>query len=334
MDQPRLVERGRHLLPRRGQILVRDSVRSYGVATSSRRPPPDFLIAGTKKGGTTSLMNWLVQHPHVSRMFPPAQKLKSSHYFDINYHRGERWYRSHFPSASTRQRAERRAGGGPVVVGEASPYYMFHPAVPQRVRETMPGVKVIMLLREPVSRAYSNYWDRRAAGTEDLETFELALAAEPERMATVDQAALLGDPRYYSFHHDNHTYLARGRYVEHLHTWLNVFPRHQLLIIPAERMFKDPDAVFGEVERFLGIPAYTGLTLQPYNERHRSSMNAATRQSLTAYYRPHNTALYETLGEDLGWNDSYAEVDSGLDLGLDSALHSALSQRPDTRASQ
>ena len=76
MDVPRVAERVRRLMPRQEEVLIRDAIRRFGTATADRRPMPDFLIVGTKKGGTTSLMNWLVRHPNVLRMYPTAQKLK------------------------------------------------------------------------------------------------------------------------------------------------------------------------------------------------------------------------------------------------------------------
>lgn len=304
MEMPRVVERSRAVVPRPAQVLVRDSIRRYGTVTAGRRALPDFLIAGTKKGGTTSLVNWLVRHPNVMRMYPPTQKLKSAHYFDMNFHRSEAWYRSHFPTVGARRRREREVDG-PVVVGEASPYYMFHPAVPGRVRAKVPDAKIIMLLRDPVARAYSNYWDRRAVGTETLETFEAALDAEAERLATVDVRALSDDPGYHSFHHDHHSYLARGRYLEHIQPWLDLFPRDQLLILSAEHLFAEPADAFAAVERFLGIPPFHGLDLEPFNQRSRPKMLPETYRRLVDYYRPHNEALYSALGEDFGWEATY-----------------------------
>ncbi len=303
MELPRYVRRMREPIPAPVLRVIRDSVRQYAIATAQRRVLPDFLIIGTKKGGTTSLINWLVRHPAVCRMFPPAQRLKSAHYFDINYWRGLRWYRSHFATEAAQRRIEQRLGARPVT-GEASPYYMFHPAVPGRVLETVPEVRIIALLRDPVSRAYSNYWDRRATGTEDLPTFEEALAAEPARLAGVD-ASQLANPRFYSFDHDNHSYLARGRYLEHLRPWLEQFPAEQLLILRAESLFSEPAETFTRVQRFLNIPEHDPGPLVRYNERSRPPMLDATRAWLADYYRPHNAALYDALGQDMGWESRY-----------------------------
>jgi hypothetical protein len=300
MQLPGYSELLRKPLPRPLVRGIRDTVRRYAVLSSGSRQLPDYLVIGTKKGGTTSLINWLVNHPSVSRMYPPAQKLKSAHYFDINYARGERWYRSHFPSNRARLALERRTGAR-TKVGEASPYYMFHPAVPHRVAETFADVKLIALLRDPVSRAHSNYWDRRATGTEDLPTFEAAIDAEEERLATVDYDRLASDPTYYSFHHDNHSYLARGRYLEHLQAWIDSFGRAQLLILSAESMFTEPERVFEQVQRFIGLPVVGTIPLSTFNERGREPLSQATRQRLADYFRPHNAALYAALGQDFGW---------------------------------
>jgi hypothetical protein len=304
MQLPAYSEVLRKPLPRPVVRGIRDTVRRYGVLTAGSRRFPDYLVIGTKKGGTTSLINWLVNHPSVSRMYPPAQKLKSAHYFDINYARGQGWYRSHFPSNRTRLALEQRTGAV-TKVGEASPYYMFHPAAPQRVAATLPDVKLIALLRDPVSRAYSNFWDRRATRTEDLTTFEAAIDAEEERLATVDYDRLVNDPTYYSFHHDNHSYLARGRYLQHLQAWIDTFAQDQLLILQAESMFTEPERVFERVQRFIGLPVVGTIPLSTFNERRHEPISESTRTRLADHFRPYNAALYAALGRDFGWEAEY-----------------------------
>ncbi len=276
------------------------AVRSFGQLTASSRVMPDYLIAGTKKGGTTSLANWLVQHPGVLRMFPKTQRIKSAHYFDSNFERTPAWYRSHFPTRQTCNRAAERLGYPPVV-GEASPYYMFHPATPDRVKSLLPDTKVIMLLRDPVSRAYSHYWDRVSTGFEDLPTFEQAIDAEPGRLADLDEAAF-ADPSYAHPSHEHHSYLARGRYVEQLVRWQALFGESQLLILEFERMKTEPRAVLGEVLAFLGLPACSSIDLRARNERKRQPpMSAATRESLRDYFQPFNRQLVELTGRELSW---------------------------------
>lgn len=277
---------------------VRASARTYGTVTAGFRQMPDFLVIGAKKGGTTSVANWLVQHPQVMPMFPRLQRHKSPHYFDINYWRGPQWYLSHFPTKVSRSVRLRRTGGA--LVGESSPYYLFHPAAPGRIKETAPHTRLIAILREPVSRAHSNYFDRVVAGTEDLPTFEEAIDAEAERLADVSND-WLADPKHYSFDHDHHTYLARGHYAEQLRNYFDYFPREQLLVLPLEALKDDPSAAFRRIEDHLGLD-HRRVDLQARNERTGNpEILPETRERLAVYYEPFNRDLAELLGEDYGW---------------------------------
>ena len=300
IELPPVVMRARQAVPGPARRALKWGARSYGGRTAAARPLPDFLIIGAKKAGTSSLMNWLLRHPAVARMFPAAERVKSPHYFDINFWRGARWYRSHFPTRGVRRRIERKLGAL-TVTGEASPYYLFHPASAERAGTLLPDVRVIALLRDPVSRAYSNFWDRKAFGAEELDSFEKALAAEPERFATVDQDRLAHDAHYYSFAHDHHSYLARGRYAEQLRAWMDHVPPERMLVLSAEDMFTDPQGTFRQVQRFLQIPV-RDVELDLFNARPRATMNADTRAKLVNYYRPYNAELYDLLGRDLGWD--------------------------------
>lgn len=277
---------------------LRAAARTAGTSTSTLRQLPDFLVIGAKKGGTTSVANWLVQHPQVMPMFPRAQRHKSPHYFDINYWRGDDWYLSHFPTRLSRTAHVRRTGGASV--GETSPYYLFHPAAASRIRETAPDARLVAILREPVSRAYSNYWDRVATGTEDLPTFEEAIDAEEARTSGVSEG-WLADPHSYSFDHDHHTYLARGRYAEQLRRYFAVFPREQLLVLPLEALKSDAAGAFRRIEDHLGLDHHA-VDLSPRNAREGyPRIRPETRERLLEYYAPHNRELAELLGEDYGW---------------------------------
>ena len=178
---------------------------------------------------------------------------------------------------------------------------MFHPAVADRVARLIPDVRLIVLLRDPVKRAYSNYWERRGSGAEDLPTFEAAIDAEPERLRSAT-AARLAAPTFYSPHHDSHSYLARGRYLEHLRPWLERFGREQLHVVRSEDLYGDPVGTSAEVQRFLGIDVLEIARLDHHNKLPVPPMSRATRERLLEYYHPHNLALYEALGRDMGWD--------------------------------
>jgi len=299
MRHSRVVERLRSVTPGSVVEVARSGARSYGKLTASARPMPDFLVIGAKKGGTTSVANWLAQHPDVMPMFPRMQRRKSPHYFDMNYWRGETWYRSHFPTRTARWAHSRRTGVG-AVTGETSPYYLFHPWAAQRIKESAPDVRLIAVLREPVSRAYSNYWDRFATGNETLDTFEQAIDAEESRLAGVSDESLR-DPKAYSFDHDHHTYLARGRYAEQLRRYFELFDREQLLVLTADELRSDPHGSFERVVQLLGVRVVP-MELKSVNVRSgQPPLDPATKERLRAYYAPHNQELYELLGTDLGW---------------------------------
>ncbi|HMS87035.1 MAG TPA: hypothetical protein PKE56_01225, partial [Acidimicrobiales bacterium] len=117
-------------------------LRLVGLATADLRPGPDLLVIGAKRGGTTSLWRYLSEHPGVLPTFPRAQQIKGTYFFDEEWHRGSRWYRSHFPTTATRRLAARRLGH-PTVAFEASPYYLFHPLAPERARLVVPDALVV-----------------------------------------------------------------------------------------------------------------------------------------------------------------------------------------------
>jgi len=300
MDLSKAHRRVRSLVPAAMVPSVKRCVRTVGTATSARRGWPDFLIVGAKKAGTTSLINWLVQHDGVMRMWPSPQRHKGAHYFDHNYGRDDDWYRGHFATEAARARRERRLGYRPVT-GEASPYYLFHPAVPRRVASTVPCVKVIVVLRDPVTRAHSHYWDRVSTGAEPLPTFEAALAAEPQRLHGVDG---FDDPSFRHFSFEHHSYRAQGRYAAQIERWFDVLPREQILVVKFERLVQDAHEVFDEVLGFLALPAGGRVDLTPRNERGRSrAMDPATEASLRGYFAPHNERLVELLGKEFIWPD-------------------------------
>jgi Sulfotransferase domain len=283
--------------PHQAREQIREMLVRYGERTSDRRPLPDFLIIGTKRGGTTSLWRYLIQHPLVPRLFP-AWNTKTSHYFEANFDRGESWYRSHFPTIRQRTALERRRGG-PSKVGEAAPLYMFHPLAAARIAALMPDVRIIVLLRDPVERAYSHWKERRGEGVEPLD-FASALEAEPSRTAG-ERERLIADPTYVSEAYDWYSYRARGAYVDHLEPWLSRFDRSQLLFLASETFYRDPADSYARVLDFVGLPPYRLPAYDVFNDRPSDGMDGAVRADLTAFYKPLNAALSERLGMTFDW---------------------------------
>lgn len=275
------------------------AIRSWGCLTAPARPLPDFLVIGTKRGGTTSLWNWLLQHPDVLPQLPSRQNIKSPHYFYWHFDRGESWYRSHFATSMSRARARRHAGGARVVTGEASPYYLFDPRVPARVADVLPQVRLIVLLRNPVDRAASHHRERTNAGVEKL-SFADALDAEQGRLAG-ESERMSADPFYYSRAHDWYSYRSRGIYAPQLQAWRACFPDDQILVVQSEHLYADPGKSFDEVTDFLGLRRHEGLRADHHNYRPRAAMDEHVRAELADFYREPNEQLFADLGRRFDW---------------------------------
>ncbi len=181
---------------------------------------PDVVIIGAPKAGTTSLARWLSAHPQV-RM----SGTKELSFFDTHYERGTGWYRSQLPAGEP--------GVAGLVVGEATPTYLGDRLAPARAAETLPSARFVAVLREPVSRAWSNYWFFCQLGVEHR-TWEAALRDE-------------------SCGGDAAGYLARGRYAEQLARWDAAVGADRLLVLLFDDLLADPVDVFARVCRFIGV---------------------------------------------------------------------------------
>jgi hypothetical protein len=224
---------------------------------------------------------------------------KEVHYFDWHFHRGPRWYRAHFPTVLDRKVFRMRTGQR-LVTGEASPYYLFHPHTPKRVKALLPHVKLIALLRDPVERTFSAYHHQARRGSESL-SFSQAIDQEPARLAG-EIERLAKDETYRSFAHRHHSYLARGVYVDQLAAWFRVFPREQFLVIRSEDFFDDPAAVVETVLDHLELPRWLPPKFPRFNSAEYGVMDDTIRRRLTEYFAPHNRSLYELLGRDFEWS--------------------------------
>jgi hypothetical protein len=300
---PRMV-----VLPERAKAPLRPVIRRYRLATSRFRILPAFLIIGAQRAGTTSLFHYLSLHPDVAMPSPragPVRWAKEPHFFDEKFSQGLDWYRAFFPLAAARDLRRRR--GGDLLAGEATPYYLFHPAVPARVAATLPDVRLIALLRDPVERAYSHYHLMERRGRERL-SFEAALDAEEERLAQVEHA-LFEEQEIRTEHgfraHDHHrhrSYLSRGLYAEQLERWLAYFPRGQLLVLRAEDFLARPAEIYGEVLEFLGLRSWSPSGFGTRNPGgSRAPIDPALRARLEEQLAEPNARLARLLGRDFGW---------------------------------
>ncbi len=270
----------------------------YRGMTSSIRLLPDFLIIGTQRGGTTSLYHYLEAHPSIE----PATT-KEIHFFDRRVNKGLAWYRGHFPTSIEKYYAE-RLRGHTFVTGEASPSYLFHPHAPKRIAKALPHTKLIVLLRNPIDRAYSQYYHSLELGYETL-PFEEAIEGEAERTAR-EREKILKDEAYESYAYKHQSYLTRGIYVDQLRVWMDLFPQEQFLILKSEDFYADPGASVKSVLAFLNLPETETKIhkkeYKQYNNTTYSKMDPDLRKRLVEYFEPHNARLYDFLGIDFGWD--------------------------------
>jgi hypothetical protein len=257
-----------------------------------RRVLPDFIIIGAHKSGTTSFFTNLIAHPQIK---PPITK--EVHYFDRRPLPPPEWYRAHFPAED----ALRREGA---ITGEASPSYCLFPFVPQAVRALVPDCKLIMLLRDPVLRAYSAYQfnARRSRGAVP---FEEAIARDL-RLIGQEPVSIETFWRYLGEGREGRhvpTTLLRGIYIEQIKHWRSVFPAEQLVILNSRDYFRDPAGMLRSVAmEVLGLSDHVFTYRDSRNDkRPYPKMPEDTYLRLRRFFAPYNERLYEYIGRDFGW---------------------------------
>ena len=256
---------------------------------ASSRLEPTYLIVGTQKGGTSSLQEYLCEHPLVL-----GPRLKELDYFNRGYHHSYSWYRAQFP-----RRPAKPPDGGEPITGEATPEYLFDSRVPARVAKHLPHARLIILLRDPISRALSHYNHERARGDEPL-SFREAIEAEESRTAA-DAERALSDPSFTSYALRHYTYVARGMYTEQLERWFAHFDRDQILVLQSEKLFEDPDVTYQRALALLGLPEHHPAEFPVYNSRKYSGLEPDDRRFLEEKFAEPNERLFELLGERFDW---------------------------------
>lgn len=285
------------------------------ITNNQQYRQPSFIIIGGQKCGTTSLYLYLTRHSNIIEA-----KTKEIHFFDINFSAGLNWYQSFF---------SQRADGQNFITGEATPYYLFHPLVPGRIYNTFPQVKLIVLLREPVKRAVSQYYHEVRLGYESL-SFVEAINNEETRLAG-EVVKMMENPDYHSFHHQHSSYLARGVYIEQLKRWWEFFPKKQILVLNSEEFFANPDETLKQVWQFLELPNQSSrfnldifdrmnkksffyvswlkflrdkmryFNYKSYNSGQYEPISEDLYQQLKAYFSPYNEELFTVLGKRFDW---------------------------------
>uniref|UniRef100_A0A8C5FNG0 Sulfotransferase n=1 Tax=Gadus morhua TaxID=8049 RepID=A0A8C5FNG0_GADMO len=262
--------------------------------TATRRLPQAMII-GVKKGGTRALLEFLRLHPDIRALG------SEPHFFDRHYARGLDWYRSMMPKALEGQ-----------IVMEKTPRYFVSAEAPERVHAMSRGVKLIVVVRDPVTRAISDY-TQIISKTPNIPPFEglvLTVVLSPPPPGQIDS---------------QWSPLWIGLYAQHLERWLAWFPRHQIHLVSGETLISDPAGELARVQDFLGLQRivtdkhfYFNKTkgfpclkkpegsskphcLGKTKGRTHASIRPAVVRRLRDFYRPHNQRFYRMVGQDFGW---------------------------------
>jgi hypothetical protein len=257
---------------------------------------PNFLVVAAVRSGTTSLNHYLRAHPEV--YMAPRKELR---FFNRHYDRGLDWYEAQFDGA-----------GDAKAIGEATPSYMFDPVAVERIGAVLPQARLIAIIRQPVDRAYSNYWMAHSRGWEQR-TFE----------QIVDEEIGQTEPG---------PYLGPGRYIHQLRRLGAAIPRAPVHVMLTEQLEAEPLQTYGSLCGFLGVdpnfvpsdlgrrvnryvefrslgwrrlakrsPGLFGRALEAVNVRRADypQLDQRLRRRLDDFYAEDNAALGEYLGIDL-----------------------------------
>lgn len=227
---------------------------------------PNFFIIGAAKSGTSSLYHYVGQHPDVCMSIP-----KETWFFCFeDYEQGLEWYWERYFAKHYR---------GQKSIGETSVWYLHMPHVAPRLKESVPQAKLIAILRNPVDRAFSEWWMAFCEGVEQL-PFDKAILDNIRRLesqenpleATVEGAKLwliyrgLRPGTVTDIDRRPRTYVENGYYDLQIEQYLEYFPKAQLKIFLFEDLIRDAEAVVKEIWRFIGVdPDYSVLNLEGHN---------------------------------------------------------------------
>ena len=239
------------------------------------------------RSGTTSFFHYLSQHPQI---IPPIYK--EIFYFDKFFKKSMRWYKAHFP---LKWGAEERG----FITGEATPYYIFHPLAMKRIQSIYPDIKLIILLRDPVDRAFSHYNLSKKKGYENRDFIE---CIENEmQLIEKERKKILENSNYYSFIHQRHSYLSRGLYYEQLLEIYDLFDKSQVLILISENLFDEPEPVYFRALEFLGLPLEPIKGYTVYNRIRYFQLDPDVEDRLIEFYSERNKRLQELIDVKLPW---------------------------------
>lgn len=265
--------------------------RHIFAVTGPIRVLPDFIIIGAKRCGTTSLYHYFGEHPCIV----PSVHDKLG-FFDDNFNLGINWYKSLFPTILHKQYVKFRKKK--FMSYDVTSTYIQNPEVAKRIKQLLPNIKLIAILRNPADRAYSEYNLSIKKGIQTL-SFEEVVNIEIEKIRECEKKLTGVGVDFFT---KSYNYLARGLYAKQLKTWFELFPRNQLLVISTEDLSLKPHKTLAEVFQFLNLPNYKIRNLERRSAEKYQKMGSNIRQILIGFFRPYNSELFKMIGKSFDWD--------------------------------
>jgi tetratricopeptide (TPR) repeat protein len=247
---------------------------------TQKKSGPDFIIAGAAKCGTSSIYHYLSRHPQVL-----LSHKKELDFYWQHFKRGVDWYLAHFPTITDRP---------DWLTGEATPNYLRFPQVAQRIKDTFPQTKIIILLRNPVDRAISWHYHKLNTGLTKLD-LATAIATEIDRLATVPEAEITNTGYYDP---DN---IMSSLYIYKVKPWIEILGREQFLFLKSEDFYLKPRENMEQVFKFLALPSCPQDHYPKVNAGSYQDVDPNIRKTLVEYFAPYNQQLEKYLGIEFGW---------------------------------
>jgi len=224
---------------------------------------------------------------------------KGVHYFDTSYHQNEDWYFAHFSSQAQRDKHADKVGQK-AIVGEASPYYLYHPAVAKRMAQSIPDAKIIVLLRDPVKRAISHHLHMVWEGHESVADLDEALDLEASRLNGTEQR-LLNERAFVSRPHQHYSYMARGHYAAQLERLYEYFDRDSVLVLATEKLISDSQSTLSRIQSFVGLEPDPSIDLEKRNASSKFEPRPETIKRLTDEFSESNKRLQSIVDIECNW---------------------------------
>ena len=245
---------------------------------------PSFLIIGVPKSGTSSLYDYIIQHPQVLG----ALQKELDFFSPANFSYGIKWYLSNFPVVPEKPK---------FLTGEATPLYLYQTGVDEQIYSLFPNIKLIVILRNPVQRAISDHYHRvrmqaNPSSFEDVYTSQML-----EQFRQMENPNV-NDENYLRRRPD---VLWKGLYVYFIQKWMRLFSRNQILVLSAESLFTNPVTTMKKTFEFLELPDHQLSDYQKHNAGSYHPIETSLYQELSDIYKPHNHKLEDYLNQKFDW---------------------------------